>query len=127
MRVMAVHGFRGASWPREGSIVATVLDGGTGVQTCDDLSLVPGFAGSPWVDGRRGRMRAFGTVPVVVDDVALAAICVERGYARLEWAVLDWNVDAQGFYRTLGAVPMDEWTVWRLDGAALRTVGTPAV
>ncbi|NEK84169.1 diguanylate cyclase [Blastococcus saxobsidens] len=76
MRVMAVHGFRGASWPREGSIVATVLDGGTGVQTCDDLSLVPGFAGSPWVDGRRGRMRAFGTVPVVVDDVALAAICV---------------------------------------------------
>ncbi|RZU34006.1 GGDEF domain-containing protein [Blastococcus saxobsidens] len=76
MRVMAVHGFRGASWPREGSIVAQVLARGTGVQTCDDLPLEPGFAGSPWVDGRRGHLRAFGTVPVVVDGVVLAAICV---------------------------------------------------
>jgi GNAT superfamily N-acetyltransferase len=49
----------------------------------------------------------------------LAAVCVERGYARFEWWVLDWNVDAQGFYRSLGARPEDEWTVWRLDGPAL--------
>jgi GNAT superfamily N-acetyltransferase len=50
---------------------------------------------------------------------ALAALCVERGYARFEWWVLDWNVDAQGFYRSLGARAEDDWTVWRVDGAAL--------
>jgi GNAT superfamily N-acetyltransferase len=44
----------------------------------------------------------------------LTAIADERGYGRVEWAVLDWNTPAQGFYRSLGAVPMDEWTVWRL-------------
>ena len=76
MRVMAVHGFRGASWPREGSIVAQVLARGPGVQTCDDLRTEPGFVTSPWVDGRRGLLRAFATVPVVVDGVVLAAICV---------------------------------------------------
>ena len=50
----------------------------------------------------------------------LARIAVERGYGRVEWAVLDWNVDAQGFYRSLGAAPQDEWTTWRLTGDALR-------
>ena len=54
----------------------------------------------------------------------LAGICVERGYGRLEWWVLDWNVDAHGFYRTVGAVPMDDWTVWRVTGDALRRLGT---
>jgi GNAT superfamily N-acetyltransferase len=49
----------------------------------------------------------------------LAAITVERGYARLEWAVLDWNDPAIGFYKSLGAVPMDEWTVYRMSGDAL--------
>ena len=49
----------------------------------------------------------------------LARIAVERGYGRVEWAVLDWNVDAQGFYRALGATPQDEWTTWRLTGNAL--------
>jgi len=49
----------------------------------------------------------------------LARIAVERGYGRVEWAVLDWNVDAQGFYRSLGANPQDEWTTWRLTGDAL--------
>ena len=48
----------------------------------------------------------------------LARLCVERGYHRLQWWVLDWN-PATEFYRGLGAVPMDEWTVWRLDGEAL--------
>ena len=51
----------------------------------------------------------------------LARIAVERGYGRVEWAVLDWNVDAQGFYRSLGAAPQDEWTTWRLTGAALES------
>ena len=53
----------------------------------------------------------------------LARICVERGYRRLEWAVLNWNVDAHGFYRRLSAAPMDEWTVWRLTGDALAELG----
>ncbi|GAA0516730.1 N-acetyltransferase [Saccharopolyspora subtropica] len=50
----------------------------------------------------------------------LAAECVARGYARLEWSVLDWNEPAINFYKAAGAVPMDEWTVYRLTGDALR-------
>ena len=49
----------------------------------------------------------------------LARIAVDRGCGRLEWAVLDWNTTAIGFYEKLGATPMDEWTVFRLEGAAL--------
>ena len=52
----------------------------------------------------------------------LARICVEHGYQRLEWAVLDWNSPALRFYESLGAVPMDEWTVHRLTGPALHTL-----
>lgn len=52
----------------------------------------------------------------------LAWLCVERGYHRLQWWVLDWN-PATAFYRTLGAVPMDEWTVYRLTGDALDALG----
>ncbi|MFG2979036.1 GNAT family N-acetyltransferase [Streptomyces sp. NPDC048331] len=50
----------------------------------------------------------------------LARTCVERGYERLEWSVLDWNVSAIDFYRSVGAVSMDEWTVNRLTDDALR-------
>ncbi len=49
----------------------------------------------------------------------LAAVCIERGYQRLEWWVLDWNEPALGFYGSIGAVPMDEWTVHRVSGAEL--------
>jgi GNAT superfamily N-acetyltransferase len=49
----------------------------------------------------------------------LARICVERGYPRLEWWVLDWNEPAIRFYRAIEALSMDEWTVNRLTGAAL--------
>ena len=49
----------------------------------------------------------------------LARLCVERDCARLEWSVLDWNTPSIGFYRSLGAKPMDEWTVMRLDAEAL--------
>jgi GNAT superfamily N-acetyltransferase len=49
----------------------------------------------------------------------LARICVERGYGRLEWWVLDWNEPALQFYGSIGAVPMDEWTVHRVTGDAL--------
>lgn len=53
----------------------------------------------------------------------LARICVERGYERLEWSVLDWNEPSIGFYRSLGALPQDEWTVFRLTDAALGELG----
>jgi len=49
----------------------------------------------------------------------LASTCARRGYGRLEWWVLDWNEPAIGFYRSIGAEPMSEWTVQRLSGAAL--------
>lgn len=51
--------------------------------------------------------------------VRLAQLAVERDCARLEWWVLDWNTPAMDFYRSLGARPMDEWTVNRVDGEAL--------
>ncbi|MCX4859258.1 GNAT family N-acetyltransferase [Streptomyces canus] len=50
---------------------------------------------------------------------ALARICVERGYQRLEWSVLNWNTPAIDFYEALGARPQDEWTVYRLTDEAL--------
>jgi len=51
--------------------------------------------------------------------VELARIAVERGCGRLEWSVLDWNEPSIGFYKALGAVPMDEWTTFRVTGEAL--------
>ncbi len=57
---------------------------------------------------------------------ALAEMAVVRGYARFEWWVLDWNRPSIDFYRRLGAVAMDEWTVYRLSGDALRSVGGAA-
>jgi GNAT superfamily N-acetyltransferase len=59
----------------------------------------------------------------------LAETCVQRGYDRLEWAVLDWNTPSIEFYQAAGAVPMDEWTVFRLTDDALTTfaaAGAPA-
>lgn len=50
----------------------------------------------------------------------LAALCVERGYERFQWWVLDWNTPSIDFYQSFGAVPMDEWTVFRLSGDALK-------
>ena len=74
----------------------------------EDLSVMPEYRGT-------GLGRALLT--------SLAELAAERGYARLEWAVLDWNQPAIDFYRSLGAVAMDEWTVYRLSGEALRAVG----
>jgi GNAT superfamily N-acetyltransferase len=54
----------------------------------------------------------------------LSGLAVERGYARFEWSVLNWNTPAHGFYRSIGAAPNEEWTTWRLAGTALRTLGT---
>ena len=49
----------------------------------------------------------------------LAQLAVERRCRRMEWAVLDWNESAIRFYKSIGAVPMDEWTTYRLSGDAL--------
>lgn len=50
---------------------------------------------------------------------AVARLAADRGAGRLEWSVLDWNEPSIAFYRSQGAVPMDEWTVFRVDEAAL--------
>lgn len=55
----------------------------------------------------------------------LAGIAVARQCGRLEWSVLDWNDDAIGFYKKLGATPQDEWTVFRVTGDALIRLATP--
>jgi GNAT superfamily N-acetyltransferase len=53
----------------------------------------------------------------------LARIALERGCGRFEWSVLDWNQRAIDFYRQLGAVPMSEWTIYRVTGEALTKLG----
>ena len=57
----------------------------------------------------------------------LATIAVERGYGRVEWSVLDWNALAIGFYKKLGARPMDDWVTYRLTGDPLRQACTAEV
>jgi GNAT superfamily N-acetyltransferase len=61
--------------------------------------------------------RAFGYGKALL--ASLAAVCIERGYSRFEWTVLDWNEPSIGFYRAIGAEPMSEWTTQRLTGEAL--------
>ena len=53
----------------------------------------------------------------------LAKVCDERGYGRFQWWVLDWNSPAIEFYKSLGAVAMDEWTVYRVSGDSLKKLG----
>lgn len=55
----------------------------------------------------------------------LAAIAVERGCGRMEWWCLDWNQPSIGFYKSLGAEPMSDWTVYRLAGKTLRDLAEP--
>lgn len=69
----------------------------------------------------RPEMRGRGLGKALLTE--LARVCTERGYRRLEWSVLDWNTPSIEFYRSLGARPMDEWTVFRLDGGALDRLG----
>jgi len=74
------------------------------------------FVDAPW----RGR----GVGLALMRHVARVA--VERGCARFEWAVLDWNEPAIGFYTSLGAKPHNEWTVYRLSGEALTRLAAKA-
>jgi len=57
----------------------------------------------------------------------LARLCVERGYARLDWAVLDWNASALEFYASIGAVALDTWRLHRLAGPALEALAAQSV
>jgi GNAT superfamily N-acetyltransferase len=57
---------------------------------------------------------------------ALARLAVERDYGRIEWSVLDWNEPSIAFYRSLGAVAKDEWTMYRLSGDAIRALAATA-
>ena len=77
----------------------------------EDIFVKPGF---------RGRGIGKGLL------AAVARRAVERGCGRLEWSVLDWNAPAIGFYRSLGARPMDEWTVYRIDDDPLRRLAEVA-
>jgi GNAT superfamily N-acetyltransferase len=105
------------------------------VATCDDR--VVGFAlwflsYSTWT-GQHGiyledlfvdeTMRGSGYGKALLTE--LARVCVERGYQRLEWVVLDWNAPSIAFYSSLGARPMDEWDIYRLSGPALQALGSP--
>ncbi|MDM4140728.1 MULTISPECIES: GNAT family N-acetyltransferase [Mycobacterium] len=78
-------------------------DGVAGIYL-EDLFVRPQFR-------RRGLARAL--------LAALAAECVQRGYTRLSWAVLNWNADAITLYDGVGGEPQDEWTTYRLSGAPL--------
>ncbi len=73
----------------------------------------------------RPRFRGLGLGQALMAE--LAQICMDRGYARLEWWVLDWNTPAIDFYRTLGAQSMDEWTVNRITGTQLERLANRAV
>jgi GNAT superfamily N-acetyltransferase len=74
----------------------------------EDLFVVPEMRG-----------KGFGRAMLV----ELARIARERKCGRFEWAVLDWNEPAINFYKSLGAVPMDEWTIFRVTGEALERLG----
>jgi len=84
---------------------------------------------STWV-GRNGmyledlyvspEYRKFGAGKAILKH--LAALAVAKGCGRFEWSVLDWNEPAIGFYQSIGAKPMDGWTVYRLSGAALEAL-----
>ncbi len=56
----------------------------------------------------------------------LAKICVDRGWRRFEWSVLDWNAPSIAFYKSIGAEPMNEWTVQRMSGEALQALAALA-
>ncbi len=56
----------------------------------------------------------------------LARVAVERGCGRFEWSVLDWNAPSIAFYKSFGAVPMEDWSIFRLTGDALRRLASSA-
>ncbi len=70
----------------------------------------------------RPQFRGRGAGKALLTEVARLA--VKRGCGRVEWAVLDWNTPSIEFYKGLGAVPLDEWTMYRLTGESLQRLGS---
>jgi len=70
----------------------------------------------------RSEFRGHGYGKALLQE--LARLALERGCARLEWSVLDWNEPSIAFYKSLGALQMNEWTTYRLAGAALASLGS---
>jgi len=70
----------------------------------------------------RPELRGYGIGKALLQE--LARLAVERGCGRLEWAVLDWNAPAIGFYEKLGAKRLSDWTVFRVTGDALEKLGS---
>jgi GAF domain-containing protein len=73
---LATHGFAGADSPREESLCAEVTGGEPDVYAFTDLAREVGFTGNPWVDGRRARVRAYASAPLVVEGVTIGTLCV---------------------------------------------------
>ncbi|MGY1702113.1 diguanylate cyclase domain-containing protein [Geodermatophilus sp. SYSU D00766] len=73
---LAPHGFDGASTPRDESLCSATTTGSPGPQVYDDLASHPVHAANPWVDGRRARVRAYATAPLVVDGTTVGTLCV---------------------------------------------------
>jgi GNAT superfamily N-acetyltransferase len=71
----------------------------------------------------RTRFRRRGLARALL--AALAGECIDNGYTRLSWAVLNWNVDAVALYEEVGAVPQREWTTYRLSGSRLAELARP--
>ena len=84
-------------------------DGVAGIYL-EDLFVRPGF-------------RRLGLARALV--AKLAGECIDNGYTRLSWAVLNWNSDAIALYEDLGAQPQDEWTTYRLSGPRLASLAGP--
>ena len=80
-----------------------------------------------WLEDLFVRPAARGTGLGKALLVELARLAVDRGWTRFEWWVLDWNQPAHGFYRSMGARPEEAWTVWRVEGEALHTLGSQEV
>jgi GNAT superfamily N-acetyltransferase len=117
----------------EADLARTLFDEGATANSviCEQDGVAVGFAVyffnySTWL-GRNGlyledlfvRPQARGQGAGLALLRYLARLAVEQGCGRFEWAVLDWNRPAIDFYRAAGARPMDEWTVYRMDGQAL--------
>jgi GNAT superfamily N-acetyltransferase len=80
--------------------------------------------GGIWIEDIFVRPRSRGAGVGRALFARVAALAVERGFPRVEWAALDWNELALGFYERLGARRMDEWRMLRLDGGELRSLGS---
>jgi GNAT superfamily N-acetyltransferase len=79
-----------------------------------------------WLEDFYVREAARGTGAGKALMQELATICRDRGYARMDWSVLEWNEPSLGFYRALGAQHMEEWHAYRLSGASLATLAREA-